>query len=520
MASLRESLNYIPVELAFGTSGLRGLVTDMTDLECYINTSGFVTFLENDQQFQAGATIYLAGDLRDSTPRILSAVATAIKDKGYVVSYGGLLPTPAVANFALLNDSVCVMVTGSHIPADRNGIKFYKVGGEILKDDEAAIKSAVESERNRINNLPSDESKFGPDGQLKQADTLSDSNQAIEQSYVSRYADFFSAKPLAGKKVVVYQHSAVGRDLLVNLLEIMGASTATVGRSDVFIPIDTENVTPNDQAYFKKIAAENSDTFAIVSTDGDSDRPFVIDEQGVFHRGDELGAIVAEWLDADFAAVPISANDAVDQFLNEQKIELVHTRIGSPYVIVAMQEAIKSGKQKTVGWEVNGGFLLGSDLVIGDKKLSRLPTRDAFFPIFVALIQAAQQGISVSESFRVLPERFTQAGLIDNFPIEISRQIMGKITDDSTENRQFLREFFKDEQGFGEVTHINVLDGIRIFFENGDIAHLRPSGNAPQLRVYSVAQTQERADEIVELSITPGGIVGRIGSTAEVFSSQ
>ena len=34
---LKEALTYSPVELAFGTSGLRGLVTDMTDLECYIN---------------------------------------------------------------------------------------------------------------------------------------------------------------------------------------------------------------------------------------------------------------------------------------------------------------------------------------------------------------------------------------------------------------------------------------------------------------------------------------------------
>ncbi|MGO7770887.1 hypothetical protein ACC736_39275, partial [Rhizobium ruizarguesonis] len=31
------------------------------------------------------------------------------------------------------------MVTGSHIPADRNGIKFYLPDGEIDKSDEADI---------------------------------------------------------------------------------------------------------------------------------------------------------------------------------------------------------------------------------------------------------------------------------------------------------------------------------------------------------------------------------------------
>jgi phosphoglucomutase len=46
MKTTQQSLAYQPVELAFGTSGLRGLATDMTDLECYINVIGFIRFLE------------------------------------------------------------------------------------------------------------------------------------------------------------------------------------------------------------------------------------------------------------------------------------------------------------------------------------------------------------------------------------------------------------------------------------------------------------------------------------------
>ena len=38
-------LTYIPCELRFGTSGLRGLVREMTDLEVYINTRGFLDYL-------------------------------------------------------------------------------------------------------------------------------------------------------------------------------------------------------------------------------------------------------------------------------------------------------------------------------------------------------------------------------------------------------------------------------------------------------------------------------------------
>jgi len=512
MASLREALSYEPVELSFGTSGLRGLVVDMTDLECYINSVGFLNFLEKDRQLKKGMSVYLAGDLRDSTPRITLAAARAITDKGYKVGYGGLVPTPAIANYALQHGAASIMVTGSHIPADRNGVKFYKVGGEILKSDEQAIKLAVAAERSRVYSQAEETSPFDAEGSFKETLQLPAIVADVQSQYLSRYADIFSSDALTGKKVVVYQHSAVGRDMLVELLTRLGATIVTVGRSDTFVSIDTENVTPEDQAYFKAIAQDHPDAFAIVSTDGDSDRPFVIDEHGVFHRGDELGAIVAKWLNADFAALPVSSNDAVDAFLRTKKIAFKHTKIGSPYVIEAMAQAVSEGKKRVVGWEVNGGFLLGSDFKLNGHTLSRLPTRDAFFPIISVLISASERRITISNLFEQLPARFTQAGLIDNFAVDTSRQIVETIAVDTPENRALLSEYFTAENGFGRITSINVLDGIRIHFKNNDIAHLRPSGNAPQMRVYSVAASQQRADEIVELGIKPEGILTKLAA--------
>lgn len=51
-------------------------------------------------------------------------------------------------------------------------------------------------------------------------------------------------------------------------------------------------------------------------------------------------------------------------------------------------------------------------------------------------------------------------------------------------------------------------DGVRVYFHNGDVAHVRPSGNAPQLRIYANSDSQARADEIVELGLRePDGIL-------------
>lgn len=498
-----DSLDYTPVELAFGTSGLRGLVTDMTDLECYINTLGFLRFIDSEEGRRE--TVYLAGDLRTSTPRIMRAVAAAVSSSGKKVVYCGLIPTPAIALYAQENDAPCVMVTGSHIPDDRNGIKFYKAGGEVLKADEAAIKNHVSIAReSTYANLTG---AFSSKGDLLNTATLPDIDIQAAALYKARFTNLLPSGLLSGKQIVLYQHSAVGRDLIADVLRSLGAEVITEGRSEKFIPIDTENVTNDDQRYFKELSGKYPNCMAIVSTDGDSDRPFLIDENGLFNRGDILGLVVADALRADYVAYPISSSDALDEYFESKSVPYLHTRIGSPHVIVAMNHAIIEGHQKTVGWEVNGGFLVGQDMEFLGHNLKKLPTRDALFPILIALWAAITQQRPVSALFSELPARYTQAGMIDDFPVEVSRLIVDAFSGDMAGVASNVERYFSKELGFGRLDKIDTTDGVRLYFSNGDIAHIRPSGNAPQLRIYSVAGSQERADRIVERSIAePDGI--------------
>ncbi len=509
MATIRESLTYTPVELQFGTSGLRGLVTDMTDLECYINTLGFLAFTAQTDALKPGSRVFVSADLRDSSSRILRAVNKAIIDSGFQTVYCGRIPTPALASYAMAQKAPSIMVTGSHVPDDRNGIKFCKTGGEVIKEDELVIRQAVTQARTTLYDQPAE--LFTPEGALTQPPELSKEDPAAQQHFMRRFVTVFGGNTLASKKIVCYDHSSVGRDMLAQLLTDMGATVVSVGRSQTFIPIDTENVTPDDRAYFKVIAKQHPDAFAIVSSDGDSDRPFMIDETGVFHRGDVLGALVADWLDADAAAYPVSASDAVDKHLTSRGVKWQHTRVGSPFVIVAMDEALRAGAKRVVGWEVNGGFLLANDIMVEGKKLPALPTRDAFLPILATLSMASQAKKTVSALFAGLPQRYTQAGLINNFPPETYLAILDAFLPDSPESRVKLGAYFTVDNGFGAITQINGLDGVRIYFDNDEVAHIRLSSNAPQLRMYSIAATQERADQIVELAIAePDGIFRRI----------
>lgn len=509
-------------QLRFGTSGLRALVTEMTDMECYINARGFIDFLkECDEIDDEHNQIALGGDLRTSTPVIMASVAQAIEDSGCKVLCCGKVPTPTLAYFAIENNIPGIMVTGSHIPEDRNGIKFTKKSGEVLKTDEADILKNVAKIRELVSSLGQDESLFNKKGMFKIAkeEPASDFETKSIDMYIKRYSDVFSADLLKGKRIVLYQHSAVGRDIEKTIFEGLGAEVITIERSDKFVPVDTEKVSERTIELLRK-AAEEYKPFALISTDGDSDRPLLADENGKFLPGDKLGALVSVFLDPDFAAIPISTNDAVVKTLGDKGIKVIQTKIGSPYVIAAMNdELLKNPEAKVVSWESNGGFLLGSDWDIDGKFLKALPTRDAALPLISVLLLAANENVTVSELIAAkLPSRYTHADVVDDktkgceaYTPEMGKAIIKMFSPEegtikevhfgtdagSNDIKEKLSRYFNKDNGFDEIVSMNCTDGIRIIFANNDVAHIRPSGNAPEFRIYATSDTQERAEEIV-----------------------
>lgn len=128
--------------VAFGTSGVRALVSDLSAPVVSAYVFAFIQHLQATGQLAAGATVMLGIDLRPSSPQIAVDIGRALSHLGYGVEFLGAVPTPALALRCLQARAPGIMVTGSHIPFDRNGIKFYTACGEILKADEEAIADA------------------------------------------------------------------------------------------------------------------------------------------------------------------------------------------------------------------------------------------------------------------------------------------------------------------------------------------------------------------------------------------
>jgi len=282
----------------------------------------------------------------------------------------------------------------------------------------------------------------------------------------------------------VYEHSSVARDVLFRILEALGAEVISLGRTDTFVPIDTEAVRPEDVAQARQWAQEY--TFdAIVSTDGDADRPLIGDEQGQWLRGDVVGILCAQYLQAQVVVTPVSSNTAVEKCGSFTQV--LRTRIGSPYVIAGMDEALLPGDNVIVGYEANGGFLLGSDVVRQGRRLAALPTRDAVLPMLALLSLARERGCKLSQLSQNLPARYTANDRLQNFATAKSQALISQFT----VNREFLTQILAPQSG--PVLSVDQTDGMRVMFESGDIVHLRPSGNAPELRCYAEADSPERA---------------------------
>lgn len=455
--------------VAFGTSGARGLVTQFTANVCGAFSAAFVAAIKSN--FDEFKQIAIAIDNRPSSYAMAQACASVLTQLDIEVIYYGVVPTPALAYVSQEDAIPAIMVTGSHIPFDRNGLKFYRPDGEISKLDEEAILNTVV--------------EFSDASELPE---LTVNNKAAED-YIERYTSLFDTPWLAGKRIGIYEHSSAGRELYYKIFEAFGAEVISLERSDQFVPIDTEAVSEED--ILKAINWSKEYNLDLVfSTDGDGDRPLVSDESGNWLRGDILGLLTSEALKIEALAVPVSCNTAIELCKRFPNVE--RTQIGSPYVIAEFANlARKYGS--VAGFEANGGYLLGSDVELNGKTLKSLPTRDAILPVIILLMAA--QNTSISTLVKELPQRFTHSDRIQNFPNDRSQALLLKGEQSPDELLKFI--------GMGNVKakKVDKKDGLRITLSDDSIIHFRPSGNAPELRCYVEAASEIIAVNIVNKSL-------------------
>jgi phosphomannomutase len=462
------------MSLKFGTSGLRGLSVDLEGRATALYATAFARHLLAAGLARPGDEILVGRDFRGSSPAIAAIAIEALHKAGLTPLDCGAVPTPALALLGLERRAASLMVTGSHIPADRNGIKFYRPDGEIDKADESAISAAAEAMRAEGTHF---------DAAHGTADSLNGEALAL---YDERNRALLAPASLAGLRIGVYEHSTVARDLFAAVLEHYGADVVALGRSDTFIPVDTEAVSGETVALLQGWAAQHG-LDAIVSADGDGDRPLVADETGMPVRGDLVGLIASRFLGATTIATPVTSNSGIEAAVAGS---VLRCRVGSPFVIAAMNEAVAAGETAVAGFEANGGTLTATPFTVNGRRLAPLPTRDSLMPILAVLSLRASRGRPLSEIVAGFGLPAALSDRLENFPVETSAALMAELRSGAGALSAFLAPI-------GVPANTSDIDGLRVTLEDARVIHFRPSGNAPEMRCYVEAGNEAAAADLL-----------------------
>lgn len=468
--------------MKFGTSGLRGLAEDLLGDAARDHIAAFVRHMQSAGYLGEAGQIYLARDRRDSSPAIRDHCAETLRRAGIQPVDCGILPTPALALAAMAEGVPSIMITGSHIPADRNGIKFYRPDGEIDKDDERTIQTgAAQGEPG------------GPGTGNSTADAappVVDGSAAARRAYMERCQAILPEGHLAGWTIGIYAHSSNARSILAELLGHCGARTVTLGQSDRFVPVDTEAISDETAGRLVKWSGAD-DLDAIVSTDADADRPLLADENGRIIRGDLMGLATADFLGADVIVTPVSSNSGID---DSGVARVIRTRIGSPYVVEQMKAQAEAGAGTVCGFEANGGFLLQTAARSPFGDIAALPTRDSVLPLLAALASAVRQGEPLSALRGRWNFPVALSDRLEDYPTTMANRLVARLAGETDFRAKFLK-------GLGEPVSADTTDGVRMALSAGGIVHFRPSGNAPELRCYCEAADDTRAQHLLRESL-------------------
>ncbi|MBU1894837.1 MAG: hypothetical protein KJ983_03375, partial [Candidatus Omnitrophica bacterium] len=490
-------------QLVFGTSGIREIVKFLMDKKCYAIADGLIYYFTEMGEItlaEGKNLMAIAGDLRPSTDRItLMQIASAIKH-GFKVINGGNIPTPAIVNYGMyspLGAMISLMVTASHCPVlpkniEQNGIKPNRTTGEVLKEDERRILKQVREALEIECMKPEKENMFGKLGMRKksklseeQKKWLEKAREILDEVNTNPAEMYVERNELFGKifdetdKVPFIEHMSVGRDIIKTIFDKIGINYFSEERNKKWkekLVVDTEDVRPGLEDVVKrtvdKYAEKQIKIKGICTVDGDTDRPALFTEDGTFIYGDKTGYLTCEYIcnlesmkdKKMFVAVTATVSRAVVQRLKDIGCEVAQVKIGSPYVVKAMEDRLAKAKEANeeiivCGFERNGGFLLGSDIMLDSGKvLKALPTRDAMLPIIAAFHLAKQNNMTLGQ---LVDDRFSGQYASFSWSGLVQATDLGCEAYTATMGQAIMRSFSPVEL---DTIRIEFLEGAKILY--------------------------------------------------------
>jgi phosphomannomutase/phosphoglucomutase len=436
----------------FGTNGVRFVPGVSHDLDFVINLSEAI-----GTYFGTGEVL-VGRDGRVSSPAVSNAVISGLLSSGRDVAEAGLVPTPAlqyaVKAFGLRGG---VMVTASHNPAKYNGIKVSGQDGvEVPRLDEQ-----------RIEKIYYDRSQTKADwknvGVARQ-------EASVVRTYQRGVLSKVDAKAVAERKFTVVMDLGNGAQSVAapQIVESLGCKLVTMNSVvDGAFPGRGPEPTPDSlkdlSSVVKSVGADLG-----VAYDGDGDRSIFCDETGRVLWGDQTGCLVADFVldrsPGSTIVTSVSSTQAIEAVAKKHGAKVLRTKVGA---VEISRTIIERGA--VFGFEENGGCIYQP----------HIPVRDGGMTTALMLACLAARGMSFSKTLAFVVPTYYQAKT--------------KVEVDLKKTEAVIRAV--ERKAKGEVERV---DGVKVWTTERSWVLVRPSGTEPIFRIFSEAETQDAADQLVK----------------------
>ena len=408
----------------FGTDGIRGEAgKDITPIVTVkVGLAIGIYFKKNTNR------ILIGKDTRRSGYMIENGMVSALTSLGYDVIQIGPMPTPSIA--FLTQDMRCdagIMISASHNPYYDNGIKVFNHKGYKIDMKE---EEAIEKIYNNANKLESHFEKRQNIGASKRIDDV------IGRYIVYIKNSFPKDINLKDIRIVVDTANGAAYKVAPIIFSELGADVVTINNTPNGYNINAACGALYPQSLSKKVLESRADIgFAL---DGDADRLVVVDNKGNIINGDKILGVLALYLKNEKLlanngmVATIMSNMALENFLSQNKINLIRSNVGDKFVLDSM---IKNSYN--FGGEQSGHIVFSDYAKTGDGIVSALQ-------ILALMIKSNKKSSEILNPFELYPQlqesinvsnKISLDGLQDKYKKLIPSDIRHVIRYSGTENK-------------------------------------------------------------------------------------
>ncbi|KAK3129362.1 hypothetical protein QOZ80_6BG0478430 [Eleusine coracana subsp. coracana] len=281
--------------------GETGRAVDLTPLAVEAIAASFGEWLREEVGARAGEEhrVSVGRDPRLSGPRLGAALFAGLARAGCSVFDMGLATTPACFMSTVLprfSYDASIMMTASHLPYTRNGLKFFTKRGGLTSTDVEKICDAAARKYAAHKISGSDDQRATTPPVVMRVDLMSAYAQHLRDIITHHVAHpTHHDTPLTGFKVVVNAGNGCGGFFARDVLDKLGADTAGSLHLDPDGAFPNHMPNPEDPTAMSltrdAVLARGADLGVVFDTD--VDRSGVVDAAGAAINGDRLIALMS-----------------------------------------------------------------------------------------------------------------------------------------------------------------------------------------------------------------------------------